>query len=108
MNNKYDFNAYDTIIALVLTQFLKERDYKAELGNVIGTGTIDGAALADLLDRAVRQAREGLNIASDRLTEEMRQAVTAALDDFSGVRYVQSMDVRFCQFLDDFYHDRIK
>jgi hypothetical protein len=32
MNNKYDFNAYDTIIALVLTQFLKERNYKAELG----------------------------------------------------------------------------
>ncbi len=108
MNNKYGFNAYDTVIALVLTQYLKERNYKAELGNVIGTGTIDGAALAELLDRAVRQAREGLNMASDRLTEEMRQAVTAALDDFSGARYVQSMDVRFCQFLDDFYHDRIK
>jgi hypothetical protein len=108
MNNKYDFNAYDTIIALVLTQFLKERNYKAELRNVVETGTVDGAALADLLNRAVAWSKGGLNASSNRYTEEMKQAVTAALDDFSGVRYVQSMDVGFCQFLDDFYHDRIK
>ena len=86
----------------------KERDYKAELGKVIGTGNVDGTALVDLLNNAVRQAREGLNIASDRLTEEMKQAVKEALTDFSGVRYVQSMDVGFCQFLDEFYHDQIK
>jgi len=108
MGNQYGFNAYDTVIALVLTQYLKERDHKAELGKVIGTGNVDGAALADLLDRAVRQAREGLNIPSDQLMEEMKQAVEAALTDFSGVRYVQSMDVGFCQFLEDFYHNRIK
>ena len=86
----------------------KERDYKAELGKVIGTGNVDRAALVDLLNNAVRQAREGLNIASDRLTEEMKQAVKEALTDFSGVRYVQSMDVGFCQCLDEFYYDQIK
>ena len=83
MNNKYDLNAYDTVVAIVLTQFLKERNYKAELGNVIGTGTIDGAALADLLNNAVAEAKNGLSIPSDRLTEEMKRAVTAVLDDFS-------------------------
>jgi len=106
--DKYDFNAYDTIIALVLTQYLKERDYKDELGKVVDTGDIDGAALADLLNRAVAWSKGGLNVSSDRYTEEMKQAVDVALTDFSGTRYVQSMDVGFCQFLEDFYHDRIK
>ena len=106
--DKYGFNAYDTVIALILTQYLKERDYKSELGRVVGTGTIDGAVLADLLNRAAAQAQESLNISSVSLTEEMKQVVIEALADFSGTRYVQSMDVGFCQFLDDFYHDRIK
>ena len=74
MNNKYDFNAYDTIIALVLTQFLKERNYKAELRNVVETGTVDGAALADLLNRAVAWSKGSLNASSNRYTEEMKQA----------------------------------
>ena len=106
--DKYGFNAYDTVIALVLTEYLKKRDYKDELGKVVDTGDIDGAALADLLNRAVAWSKGGLNVSSDRYTEEMKQAVDVALTDFSGTRYVQSMDVGFCQFLDDFYHDRIK
>ena len=106
--DKYDFNAYDTVIALALTEYLKERNYKAELRNVVETGTVDGAALADLLNRAVAWSKGGLNASSDRYTEEMKQAVNVALTDFSGTRYVQSMDVGFCQFLEDFYHDRIK
>ena len=108
MNNKYGFNAYDTVIALALTEYLKKRDYKAELGKVVGTGDMDGAALADLLNRAVAWSKGGLNVSSDRYTKEMKQAVEVALTDFSGIRYVQSMDVGFCQFLEDFYHDRIK
>ena len=106
--NKYDFNAYDTVIALVLTQYLKERDYKAELGRVIGTDAIDGAALADLLDRTAAWASGSLTSSFEPLQKGLGDVVNAALTDFSGIRYVQSMDVGFCQFLDDFYHDRIK
>jgi hypothetical protein len=52
MNTKYNFNAYDTGIALVLTQYLKERDYHEELGRVISGKEINGPELADLLNRA--------------------------------------------------------
>ena len=106
--NKYDFNAYDTVIALVLTQYLKERGYKEELEKVIGTGNINGEALADLLNRAAAWASGSLGTSFEPLPAGLSDVVRAALDDFSGVRYVQSMDVGFCQFLDDFYYDRIK
>ena len=53
MTNKYDFNTYDTAIALILTRYLSSTgEVKKELSRVVGPGTIDGAALADLLDRA--------------------------------------------------------
>ena len=54
MTNKYDFNAYDTAVALILTRYLSSTgEVKKELSRVVGSGTIDGAALSDLLDRAV-------------------------------------------------------
>ena len=109
MTNKYDFNAYDTAIALILTRYLSSTgEVKKELSRVVGIGTIDGAALADLLDRAAAWAEDGLNRSDDLKTEKLIDAVKMVLDGFSGKRYVQSMDAGFCQFLNDFYNDRIK
>ena len=108
MTNKYDFNAYDTAIALILTRYLSSTgEVKKELSRVVGIGTIDGAALADLLDRAAAWAEDGLNHSDDPKTEKLMDAVKMVLDGFSGKRYVQSMDAGFCQFLNDFYNDRI-
>ena len=109
MTNKYDFNAYDTAIALILTRYLSSTgEVKKELSRVVGSGTIDGAALSDLLDRAVTWAEDGLRPSDDPKTEKLIDAVKMVLDGFSGKRYVQSMDAGFCRFLDDFYNDRIK
>jgi len=108
MENKYGFNAYDTIIALALTQYLKGRNYKTELGKVIGTGDVNGAVLADLLDRATEWAKSGFINLSNPMMDQVKKAASDALTGFSGKRYVQSMDAGFCQFLDDYYHDRIK
>ena len=109
MTNKYDFNAYDTAIALILTRYLSSTgEVKKELGRVVGTSTIDGTALADLLDRATAWAEDGLRPSDDPKTEKLMDAVKMVLDGFSGKCYVQSMEVGFCQFLDDFYNDRIK
>ena len=108
MTNKYDFNAYDTAIALILTRYLSSTgEVKKELSRVVGPGTIDGAALADLLDRAAARAEDELNPSDDPKTAKLMDAVKTVLDGFSGKRYVQSMDAGFCQFLDDFYNDRI-
>ena len=109
MTNKYDFNAYDTAVALILTRYLSSTgEVKKELSRVVGSGTIDGAALSDLLDRAVTWAEDGLRPSDDSKTVKLMDAVKTVLNGFSGKRYVQSMDVGFCQFLDDFYNDRIK
>lgn len=41
MTNKYDFNAYDTAIALILTRYLSSTgEVKKELSRVVGIGTI--------------------------------------------------------------------
>ena len=62
MENRYGFNAYDTVIALVLTQYLKSTGHpKMELAKVVGRGEVDGAALARLLDSAATWAQEGLH-----------------------------------------------
>ena len=108
MTNKYDFNAYDTAVALILTRYLSSTgEVKKELGRVVGTGTIDGTALADLLDRAAAWAEEGIKPSDDPKTEKLMDAVKTVLDGFSGKRYVQSMDAGFAEFLDDFLNDRI-
>ena len=83
-------------------------EVKKELSRVVGSGTIDGAALSDLLDRAVAWAEDGLRPSDDPKTEKLIDAVKMVLDGFSGKRYVQSMDAGFSQFLNDFYNDRIK
>ena len=96
-------------VALILTRYLSSTgEVKKELSRVVGTGTIDGAVLADLLDRAVTWAEDGLRPSDDPKTEKLIDAVKMVLDGFSGKRYVQSIDAGFCQFLDDFYNDRIK
>lgn len=108
MENKYGFNAYDTVIALILTQYLKPRDYRAELGKIVDGNHINAPALAELLDAAAVWATETLRTSSDPLMEGIRDAVKNALADFFGEKYVHAMDAGFAEFLDDFYHDRIK
>lgn len=105
---KYNFNEYDTDIALVLTRYLiSTGNPKAELKKVIGDGKVDGGALANLLDRAAAWAKPGLEIPSERFTEKMKENVKTALTGFSGRRYVQNMDQGFVEFLEDFYNDRL-
>ena len=83
MTNKYDFNAYDTAVALILTRYLSSTgEVKKELSRVVGIGTIDGAALSDLLDRAVAWAEDGLRPSDDPKTEKLIDAVKMVLDGF--------------------------
>lgn len=105
---KYGFNTYDTITALVLTQYLKERDYKAELGKAISGKQVSAPALAELLDRAALWATTGLADSDEYITENIIEAVRLALEDFSGEEYVHAMDAGFAEFLDDFLNDRVK
>jgi hypothetical protein len=111
--NIYNLNAYDAVVALILTQYLRQRDYKAELGKVIGSENnkteIDGPGLADILDRSMAWAKGMLTTSSDEpLTGELIDTVKEVISDFSGTRYVQAMDAGFAEMLDDFYHDRIR
>jgi len=107
MNTKYNFNAYDTVIALVLTQYLKERDYHEELGKVINGNEINGSELAALLNRAASWASTTLSESFEPLQKGLADVVKAALQDFSGEQYVQSMDAGFAEFLGDFLNDNI-
>ncbi len=105
--NKYNFNAYDTVIALILTQYLKERDYKEELKKVLSETEVNGPTLVDLLDRSMVWASTRTGESPDPLTEELIDAVIEIMQNSSGQRYVQSMEAGFAEFLDDFLNDRI-
>lgn len=105
--NKYNFNAYDTVIALILTQYLKERDYKEELERVLSGKEVNGPELSNLLNRSMAWASTRTGESPDPLTGEMIAAVKEVQQNFSGQRYVQSMDAGFAEFLDDFLNDRI-
>ena len=106
--DKYDFNAYDAVIALVLTRYLKNTgNPKKELKKVIGNGEIEGQELADLLDKAATWAKEGLKPSGEPMNDQLTAEIKNVLNGFSGRQYVQSMDTGFAEFLDDFYHDRI-
>ena len=107
MESKYNFNAYDSIIALILTQYLKERDYKTELGKIVEGKRINAPALAELLDRAAVWAKDKLISPTDPLTEGLSEGIRTALQDFSGEQYVHAMDAGFAEFLDDFLHDNV-
>lgn len=107
MEGKYNFNAYDSIIALILTQYLKQRDYKTELGKVVEGKRINAPALAELLDRAAVWAKDKLISPTDPLTEGLNEGIRTALQDFSGEQYVHAMDAGFAEFLDDFLHDNV-
>ena len=107
MNTKYNFNAYDTVFALVLTQYLKERDYHEEMGKVINGNEINGSELAALLNRAASWASTTLMESFEPMQKGLGDVVKAALQDFSGEQYVQSMDAGFAEFLDDFLNDNI-
>ena len=107
MESKYNFNAYDSIIALILIQYLKERDYKAELERVVDGNHINAPALAELLDRAAVWAKDKLISPTDPLTEGLSEGIKTAMQDFSGEQYVHAMDAGFAEFLDDFLSDRV-
>lgn len=107
MESKYNFNAYDSIIALILTQYLKTCDYKAELGKIVDGNHINAPALAELLDRAAVWAATNMVRSEDPLTEGLSEGIRTALQDFSGEEYVHAMDAGFAEFLDDFLHDNV-
>jgi len=107
MESKYNFNAYDSIIALILTQYLKTCDYKAELGKIVDGNHINAPALAELLDRAAVWAATNMVRSEDPLTEGLSEGIRTALQDFSGEEYVHAMDAGFAEFLDDFLNDNV-
>ncbi len=119
--NKYDFNAYDTILALALTQYLKTLPQpKTVLRGIIDpkiirvdTGSrtaeplktdVDGEALAELLDAAVAWAKQGVPQKTiDPLEADLLTGLAAATEGFDGRAYVQSMEAGFAEFLWDLY-----
>lgn len=119
--NKYDFNAYDTVIALVLTQYLKTLPQpKTVLKGIIDpkiihvdTGTrtaeplktdVDGEALAELLDAAMAWAKQGLPQKTNKpLEADLLTGLTAVTEGFDGRAYVQSMEAGFAEFLWNLY-----
>lgn len=105
--SKYNFNAYDAVIALILTQYLKTCDYKEELGKVVEGKRINAPELAELLDRAALWASTNMAKSDDPLTEGLSEGIKTALQNFSGEQYVHAMDAGFAEFLDDFLNDNV-
>lgn len=119
--NKYDFNAYDTVIALTLTQYLKTLPQpKTVLRGIIDpkiirvdTGSrtaeplktdVDGEALAELLDAAVAWAKQGMSHKTiDPLEVDLLTGLAAVTEGFDGRAYVQSMEAGLAEFLWDLY-----
>lgn len=119
--NKYDFNAYDTVIALTLTQYLKTLPQpKTVLRGIIDpkiirvdTGSrtaeplktdVDGEALAELLDAAVAWAKQGMpHKTIDPLEIDLLTGLAAVTEGFDGRAYVQSMEAGLAEFLWDLY-----
>ena len=119
--NKYDFNAYDTVIALTLTQYLKTLPQpKTVLRGIIDpkiirvdTGSrtaeplktdVDGEALAELLDAAVAWAKQGMpHKTIDPLEVDLLTGLAAVTEGFDGRAYVQSMEAGLAEFLWDLY-----
>ena len=119
--NKYDFNAYDTVIALTLTQYLKTLPQpKTVLRGIIDpkiirvdTGSrtaeplktdVDGEALAVLLDAAVAWAKQGMpHKTIDPLEVDLLTGLAAVTEGFDGRAYVQSMEAGLAEFLWDLY-----
>lgn len=119
--NKYDFNAYDTVIALTLTQYLKTLPQpKTVLRGIIDpkiirvdTGSrtaeplktdVDGEALAELLDAAVAWAKQGMPPKTiDPLEVDLLTGLAAVTEGFDGRAYVQSMEAGLAEFLWDLY-----
>jgi len=119
--NKYDFNAYDTVIALTLTQYLKTLPQpKTVLRGIIDpkiirvdTGSrtaeplktdVDGEALAVLLDAAVAWAKQGMpHKTIDPLEIDLLTGLAAVTEGFDGRAYVQSMEAGLAEFLWDLY-----
>ena len=121
--NKYNFNAYDTVIALALTQYLKTLPQpKTELGKILNPRVIrvdmgirmieplktdvDGEALAELLNRAMAWMKRGLpEETTEPLEADLLEGLSAATTCFSGQFYVQNMDAGFAEFLWDLYNN---
>lgn len=117
--NKYNFNAYDTVVALALTQYLKTLPQpRTVLRRIVdpkvipldgGAGVplktdVDGVALAELLNRAMEWMKRGLpESASEPLEADLVDGLVAATEGFDGKAYVQSMDAGFAEFLWDLY-----
>lgn len=119
--NKYDFNAYYTVIALTLTQYLKTLPQpKTVLRGIIDpkiirvdTGSrtaeplktdVDGEALAVLLDAAVAWAKQGMpHKTIDPLEVDLLTGLAAVTEGFDGRAYVQSMEAGLAEFLWDLY-----
>ena len=120
--NKYNFNAFDTVVALAVTQYLKTQpkaktilrsiiepriirvDAKKREGIPLLTD-VDGEALADLLDKAMTWAKDGQTevTGSGPLSSNLLEALSEAAEGFNGKAYVQSMDTGFLEFLRDLY-----
>ena len=118
--NKYGFEPFEMVIALMTTRYISDHVSKEELGEIINPRIvkinpaaedkiasihtdIDAQKLATLLNAA----RDWYNTTGRGYDDELMAGFTDAIDqliaDFDGMKYIQTEPVGFYRYLADLY-----
>ena len=121
---KYGFSLYDTVVALMVTGYLKTVDSKVVLRGIVDPRILEvnfqdktitpaftklnGPALAKLLDQAAAwcqaEMQNGTVSRDDQLMRDLIDTITEnVLTEFNGVRYVGIMPAGFAAYMTDLY-----
>ena len=111
----YGFEPFETVIALITTQYISDHVSRTELGRIINprvialkdwtpiSTEIDFPALAELLNAARDWYKSSSRGYEEKLTREMNEAIDQLMEDFDGERYLRTEPVGFYQYLADLY-----
>ena len=116
----YGFEPFETVIALITTQYISDHVSRTELGRIINprviklnpasenkvesiSTEIDFPALAELLNAALDWYKSSSRGYEEKLTREMNEAIDQLMEDFDGERYMRTAPVGFYQYLADLY-----
>ena len=111
----YGFEPFETVIALITTQYISDHVNRTELGRIINprvialkdwtpiSTEIDFPALAELLNAALDWYKSSSRGYEEKLTREMNEAIDQLMEDFDGERYLRTEPVGFYQYLADLY-----
>ena len=111
----YGFEPFETVIALITTQYISDHVSRTELGKIINPRVIalkdwtpvnteiDFPALAALLNAAWDWYKGSGRSYEEKLTGEMNEAIDQLMADFDGERYLRTEPVGFYQYLADLY-----